>query len=789
MVTTLNLKLFRELTKLRGQILSIALVVAAGIMAAVSMRSTFVSLTQARDAYFRDYRFADVFASLQRAPDAALREIADIPGVLVAEARVKQMVNLRVAGLDQPARGQLVSLPDATAPLLNQLHITAGRSPAPGSTDEVLVSGRFAENNHLTPGDTLEAVINGRLQVLRVVGSALSPEYVYEIDPSGIFLSDERLFGVLWMPRAALAAATGMTGAFNDVTLALAPGANESAVIRTLDDALRRYGGLGAFGRADQVSSRVINDEIQQNRATANILPIVFLLVAAFLLHIVLHRLIATQRVNIATLKAFGYGDGRIGMHYLAFAVVPVAGGVGLGLVLGQWLGSAYTGLYAEIFRFPNLTFVISWPTFFAAAAVSAAAALLGAAGAVRTAIRLQAAEGMNPAPPARYRRLLLERLNLHRALTPVQRMIARNLERRPLRALAAATGVGAGLAVMLVGLNLLDSITVMVDRQFGELQRENLDVVYQTEQPWRATPELRRLNGVTHAEPFRMIPVRLTHGHRDRRLAITGLSPDAVLRRMVDRAGSNHTLPAGALLITDRLANVLDVSVGDTVMITRLDQDEVEEEAVVGGTIDEIAGVNAYMSIGDLHDLFGELPRVNGAHLAIERGSEQSVVRSLEEMPDVAGVISKSAVIRAFDEQLGESLRITFTILFILAAVLASGVIYNSARIALSERSHEFATLRVLGFSGTEVSTMLLGEEGVVTFLGLPIGVGLGAGVSIIVIRAFDTEQYRVPFVMNASSTLIASVLVAGIAAASGWLVRRKLLRVDLIAALKVRE
>ncbi|HEY0811267.1 MAG TPA: FtsX-like permease family protein, partial [Longimicrobiales bacterium] len=514
----------------------------------------------------------------------------------------------------------------------------------------------------------------------------------------------------------------------------------------------------------------------------------VFLCVAAFLLHIVLNRLIGTQRVNIATLKAFGYQHRRIAIHYLLFALIATVTGVVLGLLTGRWMGSAYTGMYAEIFRFPSLPFTIDWVSFAVAAGISILAGLLGAAGALRAVVRLEAAEGMNPAPPARYRPLILERWRLQHLLSPVQRMVMRNVERRPARAFLASVGVGAGLAVLLVGLNILDAVVEMVNLQFANMQREDVTVVFRTEQPRRAYREVARIESVQHVEPFWSVPVRFTHNQHTRRIAITGITEDSKLRRLLDRQGGRHPLPLAGIVMTDRLASVLQLAVGDTVSVARLDRSGVDWQSTISGHTDEIAGLNAYLVDTDMQRVLREDRRVSGAYLKVERGKELNVVRRLQDIPDVIGVYSKATALRAFEKQLAESLRITFTILFILGGVLASGVVYNTTRIALSERSHELATLRVLGFSGREIGNMLLGEQAVIVAAALPLGAALGAFVSMIIIRAFETEYYRVPFVMTWHSVLLASLAIVAVAALSGAVVKRKLMRLDLIAALKVR-
>jgi putative ABC transport system permease protein len=787
-VRALDRKLLRDAWRLKGQVISIALVVAGGVMSVITMQSTFRSLERSRDDYYREQRFADVFASLNRAPETLAERIADIPGVAAVRTRVVERVVLDVPGLPQTAVGQIVSVPDEPRPMLNDLFVREGRWVEPG-TDEVLVSERFAQVNALEPADTLSAIINGRYRTLRIAGVALSPEFVYEVEPTAGFLTDERLFGVLWMGRETLAAATDMTGAFNDVSLALAPDASADEVIAQLDRLLEPYGGLGAFPRADQLSNRLLNDEIQQNRATATVIPAIFLSIAAFLLHIVLLRVVALEREQIATLKAFGYSNAQIGTHYLLFALFAVTLGAVVGLAGGFWLGAAYTDLYGQYFRFPELRYRASWGLALGAVLISAVAALAGGLGAVRGAARLQPAEAMRAESPARFRPLLVERWGLHRWLSSAQRMVLRNVERRPIRTLLSALGVGFALSVLLIGFIMLDSIRYMMDRQFRVIQREDVAVGFNRAVDPSAVWELERIPGVVHAEGYHVVPVELTHGHRERRLTLTGLPSDATLRRLTTPSGATHALPEGGVVLTDRLARILAVRPGDTLRVDLLDRGGEERSVVVAALIDEMVGVNGYMTLSALQALAREGPRVSGAYLEIERGAEAKVFEELRALPAVSATVSKTAMIRSFEDQMAESFVITTLILLSLASVLAVGVIYNGARVALSERGRELASLRVLGFTRREVAAMLLGAQAVVTLVGIPIGVGIGYAVATLIMRAYETELYRIPLVFEISTPLYAALAIATIAALAALLVRRRLDRADLIAVLKTRE
>ncbi|HEU4988773.1 MAG TPA: ABC transporter permease, partial [Gemmatimonadaceae bacterium] len=432
----LNRKLRRDVLGLAGPLAAVALVAASGIALFVTLRSMRGFLARSQADYYRDYRFADVFVLMKRAPASAARAVARIPGVRVAEPRLVFEAVLDVPGLAEPAVGRFVSIPASGEPLLNVPHVRVGRMPAPGAEREVLISEAFAQANRLGPGDSLSAVLNGRWERVHVVGVAISPEYIYELQGGELF-PDNRLFGVIWTPRALLAAATGLESGCNAMALQLEPGAPERDVIEAVDRVLAPYGTLGAYGRSEHVSHKFISDEIEQNRVGAVVMPAILLGVTAFLLNVVLSRLVATQRAQVALLKAFGFTNNEIGLHYLLLALVPVAAGALVGVPVGFRLSQATAALYARFYRFPVSTIRPDWGVALAACGIAAAAALAGAAIAVRAAVRLPPAEGMRPPAPARFEAGVLDRLGMQRLLAPSARIVVRNTARRPLRAVA----------------------------------------------------------------------------------------------------------------------------------------------------------------------------------------------------------------------------------------------------------------------------------------------------------------------------------------------------------------
>ena len=785
MVSALNRKLFRELRHQRAQVFSIALLVACGVIAVVGMRSAYDSMRAALEEYYREYRFADVFASLTRAPESLARRIREIDGVSAVQTRVVAQATLAVPGLEGPATGLLASAPEPGS--LNALYLFAGRHVDPSRDDEVVVSTRFATENRLVPGDSLSAIVNGRRQRLRIVGIASSPDYLYEIATSGFF-ADQRRFGILWMPRAALAAAARMEGAFNAVAVSLAPGASRRQVIDDLDRLLGRYGGVGAIARADQPSNMVLQDELGQLRATATVFPLFFLGIAAFLLNVVLSRLIATQREEIGSLKSFGYTNAEVGVHYLGFALAAVGVGALIGVAGGVWLGRVFTSLYDEYFGFPNLVYRTEPLTIVAGIGISGGAALTGALWAVRSAVRLAPAEAMRPEAPARFRRTLIERLGLGNAVSLGIRMAMRTLERRPIRTGASVVGIGLACAVLIAGIYPYDAVERLISLYFQQAQREDLSLAFSAPRSARVRYELAAIDGVTRVELTRATAVRVQKAHVERAVGLQGVEATSTLRRLIGADGGVHRLPSGGLVITKNLADALSARVGDELRVELLERG-VTRPVVVAGILDESIGQSAYMERRALNRLLSEGDVATGSAITVRPGAENAVAAALRDLPQVAGIGSRAALLEYFKRTFADVVLVSSSVVIFAAVVIAVGVVYNGARIAIAERARELASLRVFGFTRREVSSFFLGEQALITLAGLPIGAAFGLAFAAVLASAFATERHRFPVFVETKTYLLGVATVAITAALVALVVRRQVDRLDLIATLKTGD
>jgi putative ABC transport system permease protein len=784
----LDRKLIRDLLQMKGQALAISLVMACGVATFVLSLTTLGSLRNSQQTYYDRYHFADVFAHVKRAPNSLTERIADIPGVGAVQTRVVMDVTLDVPGVPEPATGRLISIPDRTARGLNDIHLRSGRWVEPGRRGEVLVSEAFADANGFKPGDEVKAILNGKLQPLKIVGIALSPEYIYAIRP-GELMPDDRRFGIFWMSATELAPAFNMEGAFNDVALSLTPGASEADVIQRLDRVLDPYGCAGSYGRSEQISNKFVSNELTQLRAMAMVAPSIFLSVAAFLLNIVLSRIVNTQREQIAALRAFGYARWQIGLHYLKMIFLLVFFGWVIGTIAGAYLGREMTGMYAMFFHFPIFDYQFDIGVALLALLVAGTAATLGALAAVRRAAIMPPAEAMRPEPPAKYRRTVLERLGLSRFLSQAMRMVLRNLERQPLRSLMTIIGIALATSVLVLGSFVQDVTEYVIDFQFSAVQRQDATITFIEPPSITVLHEVRNLPGVIDAEPFRSVAVRMRMGHRTRRLGIMGLDPGMRLFRVLDANEQLVPLPDDGLVISDKLADLLGVRVGDDVTLEVLEGERPVRTVPIAAIMVDYTEASAYMNIAALNRVLREGDCISGAFLTIDVQERGKLYTRLKEMPKVAGVSVKEAALRSFQHTLEENLLRMRTMNVIFACIIAFGVVYNSARISLAERSRELATLRVMGFTRREISTILLGELAVLTLVAIPLGLLMGSGLAKIATVALETETQKFPYVVYDSTYAFAATVTSLAACISALIVRRRLDELNLVAVLKSRE
>lgn len=787
-MTALDRKMWRDLWHLKTQAVAIALVITSGAATYIMFNSTLDSLRASRGWFYSDYRFADVFATLKRAPERVRARIEDIPGVAKAETRVVAPVNIEVTGFGEPISGRLISLDTAHPPALNLLYLRAGRTVEAGRDDEAVVSDAFANAHRLQLGDHVHVIIKGRRKAITLVGIGLSPEYVYQLRPGSMFPDFQR-YAILWMGREVLESAYDMQGAFNDVTLTLRADANARDVIQQLDTVLDPYGGFGAYARADQLSHKFLDEEFKQLQRSSAIFPVLFLGVAAFLLNVVISRVINTQREQIAALKAFGYRNFEIALHYFKLVLAVVLVGIAGGVIAGVWLGQGMSNLYLDLFRLPMLRYTLTPGVLITAIVTNIACAAAGTVFALRSAARLQPAQAMRPEPPTHYRETILERLGMKRFASPATRMILRHIGRRPVKSALTVFGIALACGITMSGRFQEAVISYMVEVQYNRSQRQDLWVMFIDPTSRRVQYELDSIPGVEHVEVARYVPVRLRFGHRSERTGIRGFEDGGHIYRLLDAELKPVTLPSNGILLTDYLAQLLGVTPGDRVTAEILEGARPTRELVVVGLVKEYLGVSAYMELHALNEFMREGPVVSAAYLAVDRTQLNDIFIALKNAPRIASTVLRENELANFHKTMDETMLFVTTIATVFAVIIAFGVVYNSARISLTERARELASLRVLGFTRGEISYILLGELVLLTAAAIPLGFYIGRAICNLFVEILQSELYRVPLIIARDTYAFAALVVIVSTVVSGLMVRRQLDRLDLIGVLKTKE
>ncbi|MCW9705715.1 ABC transporter permease [Fodinibius salsisoli] len=784
----INRKLFRDISNMWGMVFVIALMIICGSATYITFLSTLDSLRQSQESYYQEYYFSNVFASLKRAPNALASRVREIEGVNRIELRIQSGVNLEVPGFDEAVTGMVTSLPDEREPLLNRLYLREGRMPNPYVENEIVLGDGFAEGHGLSTGDKLMAVINGRKKELTIVGIGLSPEFIFQGQP-GNTSGDLLRFGIMWMRRSPLEAAFDMDGAFNNVVLSVTRGTNEKDVIVQLDQILKSHGGLGAISREDQNSHFFITEEFKQLKQTATIIPTIFILVAAFLLNVVISRLVRTQREQVGILKAFGYTNYEIGIHYSLMVSVIVLIGLAGGILLGHDLGQRLSALYASYYRFPFLHFEINLWDLIAASFICMAAAYSGVFFSIREAVTLPPAEAMRPEQPKIYHKSILEKMGASDLLDQPTKMILRQMGRQRMKIVFGVLGVAFAIALVMLGRMSNDSVKYAVEVEFRQANLFDLGVSFREGISKHAIMEIQRTPGVYYSEGYRSVPVRMIAGHRRYLTALEGHYTNMKLRQILDTEQQPVEIPVEGLLMNKTLGEILKVESGDTITVEFMDGSGRMAQIPTVGFIHQYFGLGCYMNIEKLNSLLPEKSLVSGSYLAIDRAYEDEITAFLKESPFVGEIISKHRMIERFYESTAQTWLIIALFISLFAGATAFSVVYNNARISLSERNRELASLRVLGLTRGEISYILLGELAIVVLVAIPIGFFIGWGITYFTLWSMQTELYRIPMNITAATYALAALVVIVSAVFSGWLVRRKLNRLDLIGVLKTRE
>lgn len=788
MLSALDRKLVRDLGRLWAQVLAVALVMGCGAMTLILALGTTRSLVDTRTAFYERYRFASVFADVTRAPLFLKDRIHAIDGVGTVEMRIVKGALLDIEGMREPGSAIAASIPDHRDAAVNRLYIRSGRLPEPNAINEVAIVERFADAHGFSLGDNFATIMNGQKRQLEITGIVLSPEYIYAIGP-GDMVPDPRRFGIFFMSQKALSAVYDMEGAFNNVVVTSRKDADLDKISKRMDDILKPYGGTGAYTRNDHPSHAFLDAELEQLKAMASVMPPVFLFISAFLVNMILSRLVALEREQIGLLKAVGYSNVGVGWHYAKLVIAISFVGLFIGSIAGTWLGRGMTQLYGTFFSFPFLIFSQRADLYIIAGSVTASAALAGAANAIWSTVKLPPAVAMRPPAPTRYRSLTSNKTRSFQIFSQLTTMALRHIIRWPIRTGLTIFGTSLSVALLVTALFSFDSIDSMIDTIFFQTQRQDATLTFATAASPNAMATVRKMPGVLMAEEFRTTAVTLRNGHLSKSIQLLAEPKNAQLSRILDVEEKPVSPPSGGILMSERLAEQMDLRPGDLIELELLERDDQIVQIPLIGTISALVGLTAYIEQETLDRVLITGPRVSGARIRIDQSRISDVYSTIKKTPSIASIALLGISREQFRATIEENILISVTVYVTLAVIITFGVIYNSARIQLSERARELASLRVFGFTRAEVSSVLLVELAVIVIVAQPIGWLIGYGFAYLVSKGFESDLFRIPLIINVSTYATSSLVVVTAAIVSALIVRRRVDNLDLIRVLKTRE
>jgi putative ABC transport system permease protein len=787
-MTPLDRKLIRDLWRMKGQAIAISVVIAMGVMLLIMMDGLVNSLEETKQAYYERYRLADIFSPVKRAPDHLLAEIAKIPGVSSVEGRVNGSALINLPEIKTPLRAQTVSQPDIGTPRLNDIYLSAGRRINPNHKDEILLLEGFAKVHGLEPGDKLSATMNGSRRSFQIVGLAQSPEFLFSAPP-GEFMPDDSRFAVIWMSKSALAATYDMKGAFNEALLSVSRGSKLSKILARVDRILSSSGGIGAYALLDHNSNRFIQEEINGLKLSSRGVPPLFLAVAAFLLNIVVSRMLQTEREQIGLLKAFGYSSFEIGVHYFKFILAIAIGGALLGCIMGILSGRSLLVVYQAYYKFPFLIFQVDSTAFFIGIVISILSASAGGVFVLRQVFALTPSTAMRPPAPADYSRSASLNKTLKFLLDQPTRMVIRQLTRQPARAIGAIVGISAGMALSVGMLSVLSSFDRTLDLNFNIIDRSDLTVSFNNALSNKILFELKSINGVIEVEPFRNVAAIMRNGFNVYRGGVNGLVELPRLNRAVDKDLESIRIAKGGIILGAGLAKTLNIKTNDILTVDVREGRRPVLRVPVVGVAETLIGSPAYMHLSTLNRSLGEPGRISGAHLRIDSSKGPAIYQTIKNLPSVSGVSLKKEARAAFKKIIDSGAGAIRYVMAAIAGIITFGIVYNSARIAFAERARDLASLRVIGFTKNETAFVLLAELAIITLISLPVGSILGYYLSFAISKGFSTDLYQIPTIFSPESFGFAAIAVLTAVAISGWLVKRDINTIDLVSSLKTRE
>ena len=789
----LDIKLLRDLYRTRGLILAIGGIITVGIMTLVTMRSAYLNLSLAKDSYYQQCRMADFWIDLKKIPLAEVEKLVQVQGVSEIQPRIQFSATVDLEDSVQPINGLVVSLPDQRQSILNDIVLRQGDYFSDQKENEVIINEKFAREHSLYPGQTFELMLNERKQEVFVIGTAISSEFTYLLGP-GAIMPDPKQYGVFYIKQSFAENSLNFQGAANQVVGRISPSAdvNVATILDQCESRLEEYGVFATTPLKDQASHQFIQSEIDGVGAMSKVLPVIFLVVASLILNVLMTRMARRQRVVIGTLKALGYSDTRIFIHFLQLGlVVGIIGGIA-GALLGYFSSVGLTVAYRQFYEFPNLTSGFHWGAMVIGMIASIVCAAVGSMIGAYSALKLQPAESMRPAPPKTGGNVLLEKVGwLWQRLSTGWRMALRGVMRNRMRSLVGVFASAMGSGLLISGLMMQNGQTYMVEFQYDKIAKSDIDLVLSAESDMDVVNEIKQLPAVDYVEPQLIVPCTLVNGPYKQKSSITGLVSNPTLTVPHSRNGIQVSIPRYGLVIGRQLADNLHLQAGDTFTLIPNRGEKQPVDVKVATISDGYVGISSYAHIDFLSEKIGEKQVANSVQMKVNN-NEQAIVdlyRELKEIPGVEAVQNQAQIESTLRDLLQQVQWIFIVALIMFAGTIFFGSILNASMVTLAERTQEVATMIALGYSRWQVGGVFLRESMIVNLVGAVIGIPLGIALCWITAEGMKTDVLRLPVIFHNYLIVVAIVTAFVFGILAHLVVQNSINQMHVVESLKVRE
>lgn len=784
----LNRKIARDLWQSRGQFISVLIVVIIGVMFYSGINAAFRNLSGASEKYYREYRFGDLWANLYRAPDSVEEKIKSLPFIKMATGRIVQDVKIEIS--EENAVVRLITLPDEKREIVNDIMLTSGSYFSDADSNQCLVEEEFFKAHNLKIGDSIYPIINGSEVKLKVAGSAKSPEFVYTIKDGSELVPDSRKFGVVYIKKSFGQAVLGYNGSVNNLSMLVQEGTDIDNAKDDVKKYLNEFGVSGVIERENQISNKMLSEEMKGLKSTGGAFPVIFFIVAAVIIYITMGRMVENQRTQIGVLKAFGFSNFKILLHYLSYSFIIAILGSIIGAVFGMYLGKAFTELENTYFHLPVADMKMYPELVIPASMLTLLFCLLAGYNSCKRVFRIMPSEAMRPKAPLKGKKIFIEKIAVFwENISYNWKIVLRNVFRYKRRALLTSVGVIFATAITFIAFGQMDSINFLMDQQYSNIQNYDIKVSFTKFLNMEELNYIRSIPHVTKLEPVVETGVEVSNGWRKKDIGFTALVDNPEIYKVTDKEGNSVRPPENGILIPDRLSKTLDIRPGDTVQIKSYLPGKEKKEVLVKGIIAQYIGSSVYSSIDSMNYLTGEGRIANTAVIRIDSSSnEKKVIDKLKEIPAISSVQSKSDAYNNLMKSMS-AMSAFVGVMIILAAVLSIAVIYNIATINIFERQRELATLKVLGFKDSEVRSLIFNENYIITCFGILIGLPFGKWLGNAMMSMYDSDAYSFVFIAKNGAYFLAAILTVGFTVLANLTLMKKIRNISMVEVLKSNE